>query len=81
MSRKRSRADTAPHGPMPLAEQAPLYARNPRGLFRPVEMRGAWRPVWKSPSFRTGVIVLLAAPLVILAIAVLVVAIQTAFSH
>ncbi len=81
MSRKRSRADVPPHGPIPLAEQAPLYARNPRGLFRPVESRGTWRPVWKTPSFSTGMIVLLAAPLVIIAIAILVVAIQTTLSH
>ena len=80
MSRKRSRADATPHGPIPLLEQVPLYARNPRGLFRSVESRGAWRPVWKTPSFRTGVIVLLAAPLVIMVIAILVVAIQTVFA-
>ncbi len=81
MSRKRSRARTTHHGPIPLAEQVPLYARNPRGLFRPVESRGAWRPVWKTPSFRTGVIVLLGAPLAIIALIILLVAIQAVFSR
>jgi hypothetical protein len=81
MSRKRSHAHIPPHGPRPLVEQVPLYARNPRGLFRPVESRGAWRPVWKTPSFRTGLVVLLGAPLVMLALVILLVAIQAIFSH
>ena len=81
MSRKRSRADTTPHGPLPLTEQVPLYARNPRGLLRPVGSRGSWRPLWKLPSSRAALLVLLGAPLAILALILLIAALQTALTH
>jgi hypothetical protein len=80
VSRKRSRAAVS-GGPQPLAEQEPLYARNPRGLFRPVVARGDWRPVWETKSFRTGVIVLLGVPLALVVIILIVVAILTALPH
>lgn len=80
MSRKRSRAD-APGGPIPLAEQAPLYARNPRGLLRPVEARGGWRPAWRAPAFRPALIVLVVAPLATIALVILLAAIQALLSH
>lgn len=78
MSRKRSRAD-APGGPKPLAEQAPLYARNPRGFLRPVEVRGGWRPAWRTPAFRPALIVLVGVPLAIIALVFLFAAIQAIF--
>lgn len=81
MSRKRSRADASPHGPLPLAEQVPLYARNPRGLFRPVESRGAWRPIWKMKASRQALIFVIAAPLAIVALVILLAAIQALFAH
>lgn len=81
MSRKRSRADTSPHGPRPLAEQVPLYARNPRGLFRPVGERGPWRPLSNLPASRTAMIVLIGAPLAIVALVLVLVAIQALLAH
>lgn len=80
MSRKRSRAEVS-GGPEPLSEQAPLYARNPRGLFRPAKARGEWRPAWETPSFRIAVIVLIAAPIVLMACIMVVAAVMAVMSH
>ena len=79
MSRKRSRAEGAEGGP--LAEQAPLYARNSRGLLRPVSLRGRRSPAGATPLTRAAVIALVVIPLAVLALGVLAVAINTALGH
>ncbi len=77
MSRKRSRSNqTHLHGPILLPEQAPMYAQNPLGF--PLKVPRGWimHPIWRTRAARWLLVFCLAAPFVILGIAMLAVLIR-----
>jgi hypothetical protein len=80
MSRKRSRAEVRPGGPMLAPGPAPIWGR-----YLPVHYiypRG-WitRPFWRARGARAWLILLIAAPLTIVALVFLLAAIQALLAH
>lgn len=83
MSRKRSRAETNPHGPIPMPGLPPIWGRFPTMLQHRGYLPQGWvtRPLWQTKAARQFLIFLIAAPLAILVIMIVLAIIQAIFSH